>query len=296
MWSRKPSRNSIPLVTIRDMKTLDILVLQRRWRALTQTAYLGDKVVLCRVMGRYKMYVASDDIGFGSHVMLDGFWESWLTQFMARFIQPGMYVADVGANHGYYTLLMAEIVGEHGKVAALEPHPVTARHLSNTIAVNGFHDRVELMKIAVGAVSKDDQVFLMPTGEPKNARLVDALHAGRPDRVTVNVRPMDMIFHDWPKLDFIKMDVEGAEEEAIMGARHTLERFKPALLLEFNVGRARNPKALLSWLADIYGPPEIVSMDGTTRPTSAEELLDEKHLEDWMLFYTTGHLARAESG
>jgi FkbM family methyltransferase len=295
MWSRTPSRDSIPLVTIRDIRTLDIPVLQRRWRALTQTAYLGDKVVLCRVMGRYKMYVASDDIGFGSHVMLDGFWESWLTQFMARLIQPGMYVADVGANHGYYTLLMAEIVGDHGRVAAVEPHPVTAGHLSNTIAVNGFHDRVELMEIAVGNVSKDDQVFLMPTGEPKNARLVDALHAGRPDRVTVNVRPLDMVFHDWPKLDFIKMDVEGAEEEALLGARQTLERFRPALLLEFNVGRARNPKALLGWLADIYGPPEIVSVDGTTRPASSEELLDPEHTEDWMLFYTTGRPARDES-
>jgi len=285
MWQKKQSLTDAPLVTLRELRTQDIAVLQRRWRNLAQSAYLGGRTTLCRVMGRYKMYVASDDIGFGAHVVLDGYWESWLTQFMARLIQPGMYVADVGANHGYYTLLMGDLVGAHGRVAAIEPHPVTAGHLANSIAVNGLQSRVELLQVAVGEVSKDAQVFWMPDGEPKNGRLVDAPHAGRSDRASVDVRPMDVIFRQWPRLDFVKMDVEGAEEEALLGARQTLARLKPTLLLEFNVGRTREPQALLNWLKGIYGPPQIVETDGSIRFASDPELLNPSHTEDWMLYF-----------
>lgn len=58
-------------------------------RAATQAVYLGEHKVLSRVLGRYKMFLDTRDQGFGAHVMLDGYWEMWLTQFIARLVTPG---------------------------------------------------------------------------------------------------------------------------------------------------------------------------------------------------------------
>jgi hypothetical protein len=79
--------------------------------------------VLARVLGGPKIFLSADDLGFGCHLMLDGYWESWLTLFFARYVTPGKTVIDVGANFGYYTILFAAGVGPSGRVVAIEPVP-----------------------------------------------------------------------------------------------------------------------------------------------------------------------------
>src|SRR5262245_34051536 len=98
---------------------------ERAIKARVQTAYLGHGRVLARVLGEYKIFLSSDDLGFSCHVMLDGYWESWLTLFFMRHIKPGMTVVDVGANFGYYTVLFGGAVGATGRVIAIEPVPST---------------------------------------------------------------------------------------------------------------------------------------------------------------------------
>src|SRR5918912_920802 len=78
---------------------------------------------LCRVLGRYKMYVDLRDTGFVPHLMFEGYWEYWITDFMWRNLGPGQVALDVGANHGYYTVLMSDLVGAQGMVRAFEPNP-----------------------------------------------------------------------------------------------------------------------------------------------------------------------------
>src|SRR5260370_19641668 len=83
--------------------------LEKAIRRQVQTVYLGNGLVLARILGRFKIFLRTDDRGFACHLMLDGFWEMWLTQFLARSIRSGMTVIDVGANFGYYTVLFAYI-------------------------------------------------------------------------------------------------------------------------------------------------------------------------------------------
>src|ERR1700721_2241910 len=74
-------------------------------RGRARAVYPRGSLPLGRGLGHSKMLLPTTDVGFASHVMLDGFWEIWLTLFFARLVMPGMTVIDVGANFGYYTLL-----------------------------------------------------------------------------------------------------------------------------------------------------------------------------------------------
>jgi hypothetical protein len=116
------------LVSALDLKREARTLNEATIRSLCHSAYLGDNTALCRVLGRYKMYVDSQDFGLSPHLMLDGYWEMWVTEALVSLVRPGMVVADIGANLGYYALLLADLVGDAGMVHAFEltPHGLSA--------------------------------------------------------------------------------------------------------------------------------------------------------------------------
>lgn len=273
------------LITRKELTRLSPASLFKRSRMLAKAVFVGDGTVLCRVLGRYRLFVAADDVGFGVHVMLDGAWEPWLTSFMARRIKPGMAVADVGANHGYYTLLFAHLTGPTGRVAAVEPHPRTAALLRKSIYANGFQFWTTVFEEAAGA---DDDVMLQlhtPDHEPKNAHLSSAIPEAGVAATTVNGSQLSTMLADWPRVDFIKADVEGAEEAFIDGAWPILLRDRPTLVLEFNAYRCVEPAALLDRLTGLYGRIGVVERDGTVVEKTRAVLEDRELRKDWILFF-----------
>ena len=103
---------------IEELASQDRGALESASRRMCQTARLSDDQLICRVLGKYIMYVDPRDRGITPHLALNGFWEAWVTVALARLIQPGWRCVDVGANVGYFTLLMADAVGPDGRVAA----------------------------------------------------------------------------------------------------------------------------------------------------------------------------------
>jgi FkbM family methyltransferase len=281
----KSTPAELNLIGLNELLTLDRWALERRSRALVQTAFLGNQLTLCRVLGRYKLYVPTTDIGFGAHVIMDGMWEPWLTVFMASRIKPGMNVVDAGANHGYYTVLFADLVGTAGRVAAIEPNPTTARLLRQTVIVNGFDSRVEVIEKALTAADDETLVFFAPGHEPKNARVMNADYAGFPEMVAVTGARLDTLLADWPRVDFMKVDVEGAEESMLAGAWATISRDRPELLLEFNGKRCTDPAGLLDRLEGLYGPARMIDHQSELAPVSREALLAPDNDEDWLLHF-----------
>ena len=277
----------LPLVGLNELTTLDRWTLERRARALARPLYLGDGVALGVILGRYKLYVDTRDIGFGAHVLLDGCWEPWLTVFMAQRIKPGMAVIDVGANHGYYTMLFADLVGPEGKVAAVECNPGLCQLLRRSITVNGFDGRVQLLEQA--AMDKEGSVIIhIDPAEPKNGRVLAAHEGAVNGAITVRGGALAQDLKAWKKVDFIKMDVEGSEESALAGLWPMIERDRPQMLLEFNVHRCTDGAGLLSRLRKLYGEIRVVDFDAETRAVKDAALLDTRSREDWMLYLSTG--------
>ncbi|MEI7932892.1 MAG: FkbM family methyltransferase [Alphaproteobacteria bacterium] len=253
-------------------------------RRRVQTAYLGDGLVLARILGRHKIFLRSADRGFACHLMLDGFWEIWLTQFLARRVKPGITAIDVGANFGYFTLLLGDLVGSAGHVVAVEPNPEAAALLQESVLLNGHRTRTTVVPHALGASAGRGWLYA-PDGEPKNAALVadENLPGGR--TVEVATLTLDEVALPYRKVDLVKIDAEGGEEGIIAGMRQLIARDRPTIVLEFNAARYADPRRFLDELLASYGTARELSLHGKLLPLDRASVLDQTSREDRTLLF-----------
>ncbi len=241
------SQKAAPLFDIEKLLTHPRVENEAYIRSLCESAFLGDETALCRVLGRYKMFVDTSDQSLSPHLMLDGYWEMWLTEALARAIRPGMTVVDVGANLGYFTLLMADRVGEQGRVIAFEPNPPIVARLRRTLSLNGFAERTTVSDAALFDENGVEALLVSPVGEPKNAHLtsIAGLSAGS------NVHPLTTrrldSFPEVAKADVIKIDADTAEEKIWRGMSGLFALKRPmTIFMEFAAARYADPGQFLA--------------------------------------------------
>jgi len=260
--------------------------LEHRSRSLVGAIALGDGTVLARALGRSKIYLRADDEGLARHVMMDGYWNASLTQFIAGRVGPGMSVVEVGANHGYYSLLLAGLVGPSGRVAAIEAEPRTAALLKRSIALNGLGGWTTVCSDAASSVDGRKVLLVSPRGESQSARI---LPGGGLDEdyegFFVETIRLDRLLSDWTKVDFVKIDVCGHEEAVIEGMAAILGRDRPRLVLTYNVARCARPELLFAALTRVYERAQFVGTGGRLESVSTEVLLDRTASRDWTLYY-----------
>lgn len=217
-------------------------------RSLCICAYLGEHITLCRMLGRYKIYVDTRDIGIAPHLMLDGYWEMWVTEVFVSLVDDGMVVADIGANLGYFTLLLADLVGPTGQVHAFEPNPRMTELLHRSLSVNGFSERVVIHQVALAAENGGMMALVVPSGDPKNAHIVPMSDPLPDGAVAVPVARLDARAN-WSKIEFAKVDVEGAEQLIWAGAQGLLDSGAlKTVVLEFTAARYHDAAAFLRQL------------------------------------------------
>ncbi len=245
-------------------------------RALATGIPMQD-AMLSRVLGRYKMLVDPADRGFAPHLMLDGYWEWWTTNFLARNIRRDQRVAEAGACYGYFSLLMADLVGPQGKLTVFEPNPDAAALLQRNLELNGLTERVRLMRAAVGAAEGGlSAPLLIPAHAPMAARIGGGELAGvdgpgADQRVLrVPCRPLDTL-GDEP-LDWLKLDLPGSAAPAWRGMQSLLER-RPALriLMGFDPARTPQPASFIEQVAKRF-PLRLVDHAGQVQATDAAAL------------------------
>ena len=161
-----------------------------------------------------------------------GSWEPEVVQVLERHVRPEMTVLDIGAQSGYFSLLLSKLVGPRGKVIAFEPLPANFRILEENVRLNSVRN-VTIREEAVAERSGDTR-FEFPRHEP--TLIAGPLLAGdSQDVLTVRgVSLDDVFFANAVPVQFIKMDVEGAETEVLSGARQLLELAHPDMLIELH--------------------------------------------------------------
>jgi len=174
------------------------------------------------------------DLGdkFVSHGCLSGAYEPIVTEFIQSNVRKGHVCLDIGANIGWHTLHMADAVGAKGKVHAFEAHPTTASYLKKTIIANDLTKVVDVK--AFGLWDVDAILEMVAPEHPVNrgGSFILGEKAVSPDTVPVALKRLDdmKIGH----VDFVKIDVEGAEPKVWYGARKLAERIKPLVISELH--------------------------------------------------------------
>ncbi len=170
--------------------------------------------------GTIRMFLNPDDSIITPRIQRDGVWEPNETHWFTRFIGRGDTVIDIGANVGYYTLLASRLVGEHGRVYAFEPDPIAFALLEQNVRLNEARN-VVLEQKAVSNENGSIQLFLAP--DNKGDHRIYQTAEGRPAIDIDAVRLDDYLAEVDGRVDFVKIDTQGAEALIIAGMRQTID-------------------------------------------------------------------------
>ena len=183
------------------------------------------------------LYVSTPDLPLDhahAGLIVRGTLEPPVQEALRRLLAPGDVFYDIGANVGFFTLLGARLVGPAGRVVAFEPVPWCARAVGNNIELNEF-GHAQIRAEAVG--DADGAARLLVVGEASWSHLESTgRHADVRDEIDVAVVALDSLVGAGtiPPPDVLKIDTEGAELQAIEGARATIARHRPAIVCELH--------------------------------------------------------------
>ncbi|HCG05117.1 MAG TPA: FkbM family methyltransferase [Desulfovibrio sp.] len=152
---------------------------------------------------------------------------SWGSEGQAVGVRPGDMVLDCGAAFGDVSLQFARAVGEQGHVICFEPYPLFLRVYNENMRMNPrLADRTTLVQRGVWHKPDETLSFIAGGG---GSRIDQSNHA--PLKIHTTTIDEVCAAASLPRVDFIKMDIEGAELNALRGAERTLRRFRPRLAI-----------------------------------------------------------------
>lgn len=177
-------------------------------------------------------WLAEND--FAGAALLEGRFEDPERAFVARFLKPGMTVLDIGAHKGLYSLISALKIGSSGHVHAFEPSPRERKRLNQHIRLNRCRN-VSVYDFALGESEGSADLFVVQGTETgcNSLRPPDVVQPVRSIRVPVKVLDDVLRERQISAVDFIKLDVEGAELSVLKGAKRLLGgHHRPVILCE----------------------------------------------------------------
>jgi FkbM family methyltransferase len=207
----------------------------------------------------------------------EGYYEHAEQSFCADFVKPGMTVFDVGASHGFYTLLFAKLAGPE-RVHAFEPEEGNYARLRVNLELNGFQG-VQASQLAVVDESGEVELNVYPPelygwhtlGHPTmevEGKPVVPDASRRVQGVTLDEYCAD---RGIKRIDLLKLDVEGAELEALRGASRLLREKRVGCLL-FEVsqamveGMSHDPAEIFDLVREAGLTVNELVADGTLQP------------------------------
>ena len=217
-----------------------------------------------------------------------------LLDWFAQTVQPGETWIDVGAHYGYTAIALSQLVGPSGRVLAFEPMLSTAGYLAQTRLLNGFCQLV-VLPLALAA-PRALELRQLPTTRgmvdstlghrPPTAAHRTLRAAGGPRTVdsrlstewleTILVASLDWLWPqvcaERPRIDGIKVDVQGMETDALRGMSGLLSEWRPRLVIEFHAGVDR--PELLDLIAEAgycCQATPIEPMAGETEPAYVDD-------------------------
>lgn len=196
-----------------------------------------EMLIVNNCMGNIIMKIDKNSY-MGGSIYWSGFHHVNEMLFLKSYLKPDMVFIDIGANQGEFSLFAASKLTK-GKVISFEPVTKQYQYLVNNIELNSYHN-IELNKFGLS-----NEETILPIFTSKNTELHGGVHEGlstlyksneRNDfEENVEIKIFDKEFGEkLTRMDFIKIDIEGAELFALKGMKLHLEKFKPVILIEMS--------------------------------------------------------------
>jgi FkbM family methyltransferase len=220
-----------------------------------------------------------------AHLYLFGSYELPTIRHIRSFLTPGAVCIDVGAQMGYLSLAMATSAGRTTLVHAFEPEDINAARFRENMALNNI-ENVQLHREAVSNIEGTLHLFLSKTA---NAGTHSTLYNERTvteESIQIPATTLDAFARatNLPRLDLIKVDVEGAEFEVIQGADSVLRTYRPRVILELcdrlQIERGLSSRQIKEFMVERHYSAYTIADDGTPIPSG----LDDPHINDNVLF------------
>lgn len=208
---------------------------------IARLAFNGEGEVTIPFFG-YKLNVRTDRSDM--HKLLALLGERFIEErcLFEREIPVGGTVIDVGANIGYYALLFSKLVGINGTIIALEPEPSNFNELASAISLNDLKQVTPLRK----AAGQSSSTLALSLGV--NGRI------SKDEDGTIKIEVMALDEIALPKLDFVKIDVEGFEADVLLGMKEILSRkVKPTLFVEIHPWCLSSGASVASIISSLKG-------------------------------------------
>src|SRR5262249_54216355 len=170
-----------------------------------------------------------------------GVWNEFTLSHLSQFIAPTDICLDIGANVGTMTLALA-MCADQGHVYAFEASPETTAALKRTLDANALPN-ASAHNVVVGRPSEKVKFFDIPDVRSSgfyvtmdSTRNLPASSQDAFNLVASETKSVDQLVRELniPRVDFMKIDVEGAELDVLAGAVETITKFRPKVIMEFN--------------------------------------------------------------
>lgn len=153
------------------------------------------------------------------------------TKWLTENIKKGDVVIDVGAAFGYYTLLLARLVGKDGTVVSLEPNPMSFAILEKNVEINGYQDRVVLYNMAASDTTGTAKFFINSKWAGLSSLIPQPWVRKVIEVDTVRIDDIGLL----PPVTFVKIDCEGGDALVLRGMRETIAKNPDIrIVVEFN--------------------------------------------------------------
>ena len=238
--------------------------------------------------GKFKMVLDENDTDVSDQIRESGWYddEKMEIQIFEKYLKSGMTVLDLGANVGFYTMLSRSIVGENGRVFAFEPSQRNANLIRASIEENSFTN-VKVVEAAVSDKIGISTLYLSPNQNSAHSLLNLDFKYDKSSEIEKTADVKVITIDDYLeknvgdfKVNFIKMDIEGSESNAIKGMKKVFDENEHLILVsEFwpngFLKNNKNPKDYLEMLAGLnFTINHIDELQGQVYPVSVKQLME----------------------
>lgn len=192
------------------------------------------------------------DVHVSAAIAATGVWEPQETRFLLDTLRPGDVFVDVGANIGYFSLLASRLVGPTGAVLAFEPESDNYALLEANSALNGC-DNIRCFKAALGEENASGTIYLNELNRGDHSIYPE--DSGRTGQEITIVNGSRLILEAHPRVDFIKIDTQGAECDVVRGLQALIAASAPGLIMiiEFSPNHLKKTGSSGRVLLDLLG-------------------------------------------